>query len=127
MKERRFKKKYLALISGIPEIKEGVIDAPIVRETEGNIKRVVRKDGKRAITEYKVIETLADGNSRCEIILHTGRTHQIRVHMAHIGHALVGDFLYGREREGGYSLVCSEISFPHPMTKENVTIKITNS
>lgn len=127
MKERRFKKKYLALISGIPEIKEGVIDAPIVRETEGNIKRVVREDGKRAITEYRVIETLADGNSLCEIILHTGRTHQIRVHMAHIGHALVGDFLYGREREGGYSLVCSEISFPHPMTKENVTIKITNS
>lgn len=124
MKERKINKKYLALVSGIPEKSEGRIDAPIARETEGNIKRVVREDGKRAITDYKVVKTTDDGNSLCEIVLHTGRTHQIRVHMAHIGHSLVGDFLYGKESADGYSLICKEISLPHPETDENIVINI---
>ncbi len=125
MKERRIRKKYVALISGIPEKSEGIIDAPIARESEGNIKRVVREDGKRAITEYKVIETTKDGNSICEVTLHTGRTHQIRVHFSYIGHPLVNDFLYGcKEGEEAYSLTCSEITLPHPLTDEEFTIKI---
>ena len=124
MKERKINKKYLALVSGVPEKREGRIDAPIAREIEGNIKRVVREDGKRAITDYKVVKTTADGNSLCEIVLHTGRTHQIRVHMAHIGHSLVGDFLYGKENADGYSLTCKEISLPHPETDENLVISI---
>lgn len=123
MKERKIQKKYIATVSGIPEEKQGIIDAPIARETEGNIKRVVRADGKRAITEYRVIGLTNENNAICEVKLHTGRTHQIRVHFAHIGHPLVGDFLYGKEECDGYSLICSEISLPHPITNEILTIK----
>ena len=123
MKERKIHKKYVATVSKVPKENHGIIDAPIARETEGNIKRIVREDGKRAITEYQVIGINSDGNAICEITLHTGRTHQIRVHFAYIGHPLVGDFLYGDELEGGYSLVCSEISLPHPITNEILTIK----
>lgn len=123
MKDRKFHKKYIATVSGIPKESHGIIDAPIARECEGNIKRVVREDGKRAITEYKVTKITEEGNALCEITLHTGRTHQIRVHFAHIGHPLVGDFLYGEETGDGYSLTCSEISFPHPITNEIICIK----
>ena len=124
MKERRINKKYIATVSGIPKDKEGRIDAPIARQTEGNILRVVREDGKRAITDYKVIGLTDDGNAVCEVTLHTGRTHQIRVHMAYIGHPLVGDFLYGIGRDEGYDLTCSEISFYHPFTNELLIISV---
>lgn len=122
MKERRIHKKYIAVVRGIPSPSESRIDAPIAREFEGELKRVVRVDGKTAITDYKVIDTFGE-NAVCEVILHTGRTHQIRVHMAYIGHPLVGDFLYGEDADGGYSLTCSEISFPHPLTNEIITVK----
>jgi 23S rRNA pseudouridine1911/1915/1917 synthase len=124
MKERKFTKKYIAEVCGVPSPEEGRIEAPIARECEGNIKRVVRDDGKAAITEYKVIEKLESGNSVCEIRLLTGRTHQIRVHMAYIGNPLFGDFLYGDEAEDGYRLTCHEISFPHPESGETVTLRI---
>ncbi len=123
MKERKINKIYLAKVCGIPEKREAIIDAPIARECEGNIKRVVREDGKRAVTEYKVIAE-DGGNALCRIRLHTGRTHQIRVHMAYIGHPLTGDFLYGEDSDEGYSLVCSEITLPHPLTDEIIKINI---
>ena len=87
------------------------------------MKRIVAPDGKNAVTEYTVIRD--DGqNSLVEILLHTGRTHQIRVHFAYIGHPLVGDFLYGERIENKcYNLHCFELSLPHPKTKERITIK----
>lgn len=122
MKERKIKKYYTALVEGVPREKNGEIYAPIAREKEGNIKRVVREDGKAALTKYKVKEII-DGNALCEIELLTGRTHQIRVHFAHIGHALVGDFLYGTPSEDGYRLTCHKLVFPHPITNEEITVE----
>ena len=123
MKRGEFQKKYIAKVAGFIENKHGVIDAPIRREAEGEMKRIVSPDGKNAVTEYTVIRD--DGvNSLVEIILHTGRTHQIRVHFAHIGHPLIGDFLYGERIENEcYNLHCFELSLPHPRTKEIFTIK----
>ena len=122
MKKGLWNKKYHALVSGIPTEKSGVIDAPIERVEEGNIKRTIREDGKRAITEYSVIEEY-EKDCLCELHLLTGRTHQIRVHMAHIGHPLVSDFLYGTPSDKEYYLRCKEISFPHPRTGETIIIK----
>ncbi len=122
MKRGEFRKKYIAKIAGILENKSGVIDAPIRRIAEGEIKRIVAADGKRAITEYKVIEE-NEGESLVEVILHTGRTHQIRVHFSHIGHPLVADFLYGKRVENEcYRLHCFELSLPHPQTKKIITL-----
>ena len=121
MKERKFEKTYLAVVEGVPDA-HGIIDAPIEREAEGSIKRVVREDGKKCLTEYELLSTDADGNSLIKVIPHTGRTHQIRVHMAHIGHPLVNDFLYGTRAEGTYSLHCASLSFPHPFKNETVTL-----
>ena len=122
MKKGLWKKKYSALVSGILGEKEGTIDAPIERVCEGNIKREVRPDGKRAITKFRVAQEL-DDCSICEVQLLTGRTHQIRVHFAHIGHPLVSDFLYGTQSDKEYFLRCTEISFPHPRSGEVIVIK----
>lgn len=123
MKERRFKKTYLAIIEGVPKESHGFITAPIAREAEGSILRIVRDDGKECKTEYELIEVYENGSSLVRVIPHTGRTHQIRVHMAYIGHPLVNDFLYGTRGEDTYSLHCSSLSFPHPITNEIITIK----
>lgn len=122
MKRGLFKKIYTAYVSGIPNPQAGIIDAPIRREKEGDMKRIVAPDGKRAITEYRLIRTLPEGNSLLEIELFTGRTHQIRVHLAHIGHPLFGDFLYGKREDVGYKLHCSKLQFPHPITRNLTTI-----
>lgn len=122
MKKGLWSKKYNALVDGCPAPKEATIDAPIERIAEGNIKREVRPDGKRAITKYRVIEDHGD-STLCEITLLTGRTHQIRVHMSHIGHPLSSDFLYGTPSEREYFLRCVEISFPHPKTNQILVIR----
>ena len=122
MKQGLWEKKYHALVSGQPSPCEGVIDAPIERIEEGNIKRTVRPDGKRAVTKYRVIESY-EKDSLCEVTLLTGRTHQIRVHMAYIGHPLVSDYLYGVKGEKDYYLRCKEVRFPHPRSKKTVIIK----
>ena len=121
MKDRKFEKIYIAAVEGIPD-QHGLINAPIARETEGSVKRVVREDGKESITEYELISTDENGNSLIKVIPHTGRTHQIRVHMAHIGHPLINDFLYGTRGEETYSLHCALLSFPHPFTNEKMTV-----
>ena len=122
MKAGRFTKIYTAVVSGIPSPAEGRIDAPIRREKEGALRRIVAEDGKRAVTEYRVTSVRKDGNAILSLRLLTGRTHQIRVHMAHIGHPLLGDFLYGTESEEGYLLHCTKMEIPHPITGELLTI-----
>ena len=115
--------KYLAAAVGIFDKKSGIIDRNI-RRIPGiaTIKReVCDGDGKRAVTEYKILKE-QNGLSLAEIILHTGRTHQIRVHFAAEGHPLFGDWLYGKETAeiGRPALHCAEITFLHPDTKEKL-------
>ena len=125
MKNKHFDKKYIAIVEGKIKSDSGVINAPIVREHEGSIKRIVRPDGKESITEYRLLGLTDDGNSIVELKPLTGRTHQIRVHMSYIGHPLVNDFLYGNRVEGkSYYLQCNSITFPHPRNNEPITISI---
>lgn len=91
-----FHRTYLAVCQGVPEEKEGIIDQPIGRADDSVLRREVRQDGASAATRYKVMST-KNGRSLVQLELQTGRTHQIRVHMAWLGCPLVGDFLYGVE------------------------------
>ena len=121
MKSRLLQKKYLALVDGCPKDEYGIIDMPIERCAEGSIKRCVSIDGKPAVTEYRVLKKY-EKSTLCEITLHTGRTHQIRVHMAYIGCPLTNDFLYGKRNDNAsYFLHCYKISIPHPITEKTVT------
>ena len=122
MKRGEFDKRYTCITAGVPEPAAGVISAPIRRESEDGIKRIVAEDGKPAVTEYEVIKT-AEGRALCRLKLLTGRTHQIRVHMAHIGCPLYSDFLYGTPTEDGYLLRCDSVSFTHPASHEIITIR----
>ena len=124
MKSGDIDKRYLARVVGCPADHSGIIDAPIERESEGSMKRVVRADGKASVTEYEVISTDNCGNALLSVRPITGRTHQIRVHMAHIGHPLVNDFLYGeREGDNTYRLHCHRLSFPHPSDGKIMTVE----
>ena len=124
LKSGGFKKIYQATVCGIPCPENGRIEAPIAREFEGSIKRVVREDGKPALTIYQVIGVDGDGNATVELEPVTGRTHQLRVHMAYIGHPLWSDFLYGEQiGDEPYKLHCKRLEFPHPMTREKIILE----
>ena len=91
-----FRRVYLAVCEGVPEPMHGVIDAPLGPKPGSLMEQMVRPDGKPARTRYGVLRRWGV-RSLVHLELETGRTHQIRVHMAHIGHPLTGDFLYGTE------------------------------
>ena len=126
LKRGEIEKEYLAVTLGVPSPESGTIDAPIVREEEGNIRRVVREDGKRAITHYSLVSRKAiDGVdfALMRVIPVTGRTHQIRVHLSYIGTPLLYDFLYGTRVEGRhYYLHCEKVRFVHPTREEAMEI-----
>lgn len=125
MKSGGIQKRYVATVEGVPTPTSGRIEAPIEREREGEMRRVVRADGKPSSTEYSVIKENGDGTSTVSLTPVTGRTHQLRVHMAYIGHPLVGDFLYGKRREDGtYDLRCVELSFTHPYSGKRMTVTL---
>jgi len=109
-------KEYLAVVQGVVGADSGTVDAPIAREKLHSIRRVVREDGAEAVTHYSVIERYEDC-SLLEIVPETGRTHQIRVHMAHLGYPLLGDELYGgsQERIKRHALHAHRISMLHPI------------
>ncbi len=116
---------YLALVEGRPEPPSGQVNAPIGCRPGSLMAREVRDDGAPAVTDY---ETLAAGEaySLMRLRLHTGRTHQIRVHMAHLGHPLLGDFLYGQEGLLGMArtaLHSSELAFRHPASGEMMRLR----
>ena len=117
-----FERRYLAVAEGAFAEKQGVVDAPIARVEGSAIKRCVSPDGQRAVTHYRVLRN----NSRfslVELTLETGRTHQIRVHMAHLGHPLAGDFLYGTEDKELISraaLHAFHLRLTHPITGQTL-------
>lgn len=114
-------KKYLCEIQGHITPKNGVIDLPIDRYEAPSIKRYVSENGKRSITQYKVINSNSNTDF-VEVTLKTGRTHQIRVHFSHIGHPLIGDGLYGVKSDF-LRLHCYHLSFEHPWTKKLVEVE----
>ena len=118
----KIKKDYYAVVEGII-IGSGTVDAPIIRCGESIIKRKVSPNGERAVTHYESISTRGN-SSLLKIRLETGRTHQIRVHMSHIGHPLLGDSLYGGNCSdiSRQALHCKDIYFKHPTTNENIHI-----
>jgi len=101
----------------------GRVCAPIARERDSIIKRCVRDDGQYAATVFSVTQRNGD-YALCRFLLETGRTHQIRCHMAHIGCALVGDDMYGSQNTSisRQALHCGEVTFTHPVTKQRLTI-----
>lgn len=116
-------KVYYAAVHGVTD-ENGTIDAPIARQTESIILRCVRSDGQRAVTHFRR-QKHNDRYSLEEIHLETGRTHQIRVHFAHIGHPLAGDDMYGGLRGDipRQALHCGELSFTEPLTDKKITVR----
>ncbi|GAB6170349.1 RluA family pseudouridine synthase [Clostridium carnis] len=121
-KDHSIKREYYALVEGKFNKLEGTIDKPLGRHKKERLKMAIIDDGKRAVTHYEVLEQYNNGTSLVKCKLETGRTHQIRVHMASIGHPLVGDPLYGLKKQkfklNGQVLHAKTLGFIHPRTKE---------
>lgn len=126
MENNTFKKEYHAIVIGHLKNKKGTIDKPIARKQNSIIERCIDENGKRAVTHYEVIEEF-ENYSLVKCILETGRTHQIRVHFASIGHSLLGDSLYGEKSDllDGQALTCTKLSFIHPISRKNVEFEVT--
>jgi 23S rRNA pseudouridine1911/1915/1917 synthase len=137
MAQRRIKRSYDAVVWGIPANSRGVIEAPIGRDPHARTKFAVREDGRRAITHYRVVEpfpriapadTAAPASAALlRVELETGRTHQIRVHAAAIGHPIIGDEVYGQAYCGQImrrqALHAAELEFTHPFSGEHVRFR----
>lgn len=125
-------RRYLTIVSGIPRTNEGTVDAPLARSAANRKKIAIVEEGrgKRAVTHWKRVNVLRD-SALLECRLETGRTHQVRVHMASIGHALLGDPVYGRSGKTHGKLLkelqferqalhAAELGFIHPVTKHQL-------
>ncbi|MBB1063371.1 RluA family pseudouridine synthase [Limosilactobacillus fastidiosus] len=121
VQQHQMLKEYTAFVSGKFNEKHGMINKPIARR-EGQPQRVIAENGQQAITEYWVEEEQADW-TRLRVQLHTGRTHQIRVHLASVGHPLIGDHLYdGDTSERQHqALWATKLSFKDPFTLKQLT------
>lgn len=119
--EHSITRKYVAIVSGNIKEDEGVVDAAIARSKNDRKKMTVDKDGKRAVTHFKVLERL-NNYTYIECVLETGRTHQIRVHMSYLHHPLLGDEVYSNKKENtklkGQCLHAKVLGFIHPSTNE---------
>lgn len=125
-KERQVSKIYRAIVNGCPALEAGRIDRPIGRHPMQRRKMAINEEGRRATTNWRVLERFAEGFAYLELELETGRTHQIRVHLMALGHPVTGDSLYGRQNnrllaELGVVRQCLHsyrLGFTHPRTGE---------
>ncbi len=126
IEEKTCFRTYLALLEGVVKEDKGVIDTYIDRHKKDRTKMAVSTDGRRAITEFKVLKRY-ENFTLCEFKLQTGRTHQIRVHSKHIGHPVVGDVLYGFKNQkfnlNGQLLHAYKLEFTHPKTQKRVSFE----
>ena len=128
LKHRAIAKKYIAIVKGIIDLDEGIIDLPINHDKKNRMKMVIdREEGKEAVTHYKVISRNKEKNfTVLEVMPKTGRTHQIRIHFAHMGHPILGDTLYNGPTVQGLfrqALHAESISFIHP--SENKVVEFS--
>ena len=126
-------RRYLAIVAGLPKTAEGIVDAPLARSSTNRkkISIVEGNRGKRAVTHWRRLQILRDA-ALVECRLETGRTHQVRVHMASLGHPLLGDPVYGRSGKGRRELLerlnfhrqalhAAELGFVHPVSKHRLS------
>ncbi len=120
-----FRRRYLAWTDGVPEKPEGILDFPIARAPGATVRRTVSSEGKPSRTRYRTLRE-KDGGALLLLELETGRTHQIRVHLSHIGCPVRGDFLYGTERPeefpGCFALHSAALELVHPVTGEEIRL-----
>ena len=124
---RTVTRRYRAVVHGRVELNEGVVDAPIGRHPRDRVRMAVVPRGRRAVTHYRVLERFSQFTD-LDVRLETGRTHQIRVHMASLGHPVAGDHLYGGRAARtplpvaleGLALHAAELAFVHPVTESRV-------
>ena len=126
LQDHSINREYVAIVTGVIENDNGIIDKPIKRSTADRRKMTVDDDGKRAVTHYEVIERY-DKFTFVKCRLETGRTHQIRVHMASIGHPVAGDELYGNKvktpvKTFGQALHAQTLGLIHPRTGEYIEV-----
>ncbi len=123
-KNREVHKKYLALVQGKVKKETGEVNGSIIRHPKFKSKFIVSAEGKDAITKYRVVERFGDNLTLLELEPLTGRTHQLRVHLSHIGHPIVGDKLYGgRMLLNRQFLHASNLNLKHPTTKIELSLK----
>lgn len=126
IKNHEVKKTYIALVRGVVKENKATIDMPIGRSNSDRKKMAVTKNGKNAITHINVLKRYKDC-TLLEVNIETGRTHQIRVHLSHIGYPIIGDSIYsnGKNRFGieGQCLHAKSLEFKHPITGENMQLE----
>jgi 23S rRNA pseudouridine1911/1915/1917 synthase len=124
MREKRIERIYTAIAEGVFKDKKGVIDAPIGQDRHHSTRRRVSDTGEKAVTRYDVIERFAD-HTYVRLRLETGRTHQIRVHLSHLGHPLAGDGMYGGHRDymKRQALHGEKLIWSHPWTGERMEVR----
>ncbi|PZD94229.1 RluA family pseudouridine synthase [Paenibacillus sambharensis] len=125
MRDKRIDRRYEALVEGAVKADRGKVNAPIGKDRHHRSRRRITPDGDHAVTHYQVLHR-APAASLVTLQLETGRTHQIRVHMAHLGHPLIGDTLYGARRQSSLThqaLHGIELTFPHPWLSHTVAVK----
>ena len=127
LKNHNIKKTYIALVRGIIKENEATINMPIARSKKDRKKMAVDKNGKEAITHFKVIDRFDGKYTLLEINIETGRTHQIRVHLSHIGYPIIGDNTYSNGKNewniDGQCLHAKSLDFKHPITNKDLHIE----